>query len=479
MRPSASPFQNNQTSSNPRAHSPGSMNLRHRGPARSATFAEGCSSNLNHERRNSTFSDSVSEARNSIRSSTDDLFFPRAAKGTYDAADAPNEESHWHSAPLGLALLPAIAGVFFQNGSAVVTDVTLLVLAAIFLNWSVRLPWDWYRSAQAIRQDKFYDAIEIPVDIEIDHSQDAKKDSAPAKKRTTDTASTASRELQIHEILALASCFIFPLIGTWLLHAIRSKLSRPSEGLVSNYNLTIFLLASEIRPFAHLLRMVQARTLHLQRVVATSTEAPKDRIDASKIMDLSKRLEELEAHVAETAAARLASSQEQLSQPQAQDSLVSQTTVEVRKSVQPDIDALNRAMRRYEKRTAMTSFQTDSRLDALEGQVRDAISLAAAAQRSSVRKPRNSVFMLLEWLYMLAMLPAQVFVSLAVLPLHVARRCLRFIQDMLFSKSHPQQKSAKGKMPQDRKARSPKRSRRVPQQDPAEAKGLKSIREYT
>ena len=225
--------------------------------------------------------------------------------------------------------------------------------------------------------------------------------------------------------------------------------------------------------------MVQARTLHLQRVVATSTEAPKDRIDASKIMDLSKRLEELEAHVAETAAARLASSQEQLSQPQAQDSLVSQTTVEVRKSVQPDIDALNRAMRRYEKRTTMTSFQTDSRLDALEGQVRDAISLAAAAQRSSVRKPRNSVFMLLEWLYMLAMLPAQVFVSLAVLPLHVARRCLRFIQDMLFSKSHPQQKSAKGKMPQDRKARSPKRSRRVPQQDPAEAKGLKSIREYT
>ncbi|KAE8329481.1 hypothetical protein BDV39DRAFT_191397 [Aspergillus sergii] len=478
MRPSASPFQNNQTS-NPRAHSPGSMNLRHRGPARSATFAEGCSSNLKSERRNSTFSDSVSEARNSIRSSTDDLFFPRAAKGSYDAADAPNEESHWHSAPLGLALLPAIAGVFFQNGSAVVTDVTLLVLAAIFLNWSVRLPWDWYRSAQAIRQDKFYDANEIPVDIEIDHSQDAKEDSVPAKKRTIDTASAASRELQIHEILALASCFIFPLIGTWLLHAIRSKLSRPSEGLVSNYNLTIFLLASEIRPFAHLLRMVQARTLHLQRVVASSTETPKDRIDASKIIDLSKRLEELEAHVAETAAARLASSQDQQSQPQAHDSLVSQTTAEVRKSVQPDIDALNRAVRRYEKRTALTSFQTDSRLEALEGQVQDAISLAAAAQRSSVRKPRSSVFVFFEWLYALAMLPAQVFMSLAVLPFHVARRCLRFIQGVLFSKPHPQPKPAKGKMPQDRKARSPKRPRRVPQQDPAETKGLKSIREYT
>lgn len=88
-------------------------------------------------RRNSTLSDTVSEARNSIRSSTDDLFFPRAAPDS----DLGNEESHWQSAPLALALLPAIAGVFFHNGSAVVTDVTLLVLAAIFLNWSVRLPW--------------------------------------------------------------------------------------------------------------------------------------------------------------------------------------------------------------------------------------------------------------------------------------------------------------------------------------------------
>lgn len=90
-------------------------------------------------RRNSTLSDSISEARHSIRSSTDDLFLPRVAKGNPEPV--ATEESHWHSAPLALALLPAIAGVFFQEGGAFVTDVTLLVLAAIFLNWSVRLPW--------------------------------------------------------------------------------------------------------------------------------------------------------------------------------------------------------------------------------------------------------------------------------------------------------------------------------------------------
>lgn len=92
-------------------------------------------------RRNSTLSDSVSEARSSIRSSTDDLFLPRVAQGAETGLRDDESESHWQSAPLGLALVPAVAGVFFHNGSAVLTDVTLLVLAAVFLNWSLRLPW--------------------------------------------------------------------------------------------------------------------------------------------------------------------------------------------------------------------------------------------------------------------------------------------------------------------------------------------------
>lgn len=118
------------------SRTPSASNLRRRGfPSRAATFVEGSWP----QRRNSTLSDSLSEARNSIRSSTDDIFLPRIARDSEDPV--ATEESYWHSAPLALALLPAIAGVFFQNGSVFVTDVTLLVLAAIFLNWSVRLPW--------------------------------------------------------------------------------------------------------------------------------------------------------------------------------------------------------------------------------------------------------------------------------------------------------------------------------------------------
>ena len=110
--------------------------IRSRLLGRASTIAD-VSNPLRH-RRSSNFSDSVESTRQSIKSSTDNLLLPRA---TSPELDTNHEPSHWHSTPLALALLPAIGGLFFQNGSAVVTDLTLLGLAAVFLNWSVRLPW--------------------------------------------------------------------------------------------------------------------------------------------------------------------------------------------------------------------------------------------------------------------------------------------------------------------------------------------------
>jgi hypothetical protein len=90
-------------------------------------------------RRSSNFSDySLNEARKTFQSSTDDLLLPKPAE---PGKEKSHDSSHWDSAPLAFALLPAIGGMLFKNGSSVVTDVMLLGLAAIFLNWSVRLPW--------------------------------------------------------------------------------------------------------------------------------------------------------------------------------------------------------------------------------------------------------------------------------------------------------------------------------------------------
>ncbi|KAJ5381849.1 uncharacterized protein N7496_004277 [Penicillium cataractarum] len=429
----------------PPRNTPATSSIRRRGlSARAATFIEGSSTEW-AQRRNSTLSDSISEARNSIRSSTDDLFLPRVTRDQDDPI--ASEESHWHSAPLVLALLPAIAGIFFHNGSSFVTDVTLLVLAAIFLNWSVRLPWDWYRSAQAIQRegDTFNPVAEELA--EVDENEEAIDSQADSQKREKHLRAAAEakaiKELQIHELIALGSCFVFPVIGTWLLHAIRSSLSRPSEGLVSNYNLTIFLLASEIRPFAHLLKLGQARTLHLQRVVASNHD---DEINTEKVQDLTKRLEELEAHVAEAAAARFASS----SSPDPKDSpdLITQAVVESRRTLGPDIEALNRAVRRYEKRTALTALQTDTRFQQLEAQTHDAIGLAAAAQRASQNRRQSYAFILIDWACACIVVPTQIALSILNLPGRIACRCLLAAQRMLGLTSpspKPRSKSGKGK----------------------------------
>ena len=171
-------------------------------------------------------------------------------------------------------------------------------------------------------------------------------------------------------------CFLFPAGGAWLLHHIRGQLTRPSEGLVSNYNLTIFLLAAELRPLSHLIKLVQARTLHLQRTVnANIYSGTSKNISSATVNDLQDRLAELERHIADTNTNGTNGTATKSPTPD----LVTQ----VRKILQPDLDALNRAVRRYEKRATLLSLQTESRLQDLEKRLGDAITLAAAAERSS------------------------------------------------------------------------------------------------
>lgn len=216
---------------------------------------------------------------------------------------------------------------------------------------------------------------------------------------------------------------MFPVVGAWLLHAIRAQLSRPSEGLVSNYNLTVFLLASEIRPISHLIKMTQARTLFLQRVVNGGPNDDDPRPDLGQVTELAKRLEELEAHVADSV--------ESSNKPAAIGSdvtaakVTAQAVSETRKSLQPELDALNRAVRRYEKRTTISSLQTEARLQDLETRLKDVVVLAAAAQRNAESQPRNFALILSNWMCAAVVLPAQYIWFI----LHLPQRAVQWAID--------------------------------------------------
>jgi len=256
----------------------------------------------------------------------------------------------------------------------------------------------------------------------------------------------AESELSRHELLALLSCFIFPAVGAWLLHAIRGQLSRPSEGLVSNYNLTIFLLAAEIRPLSHFIKMVQSRTLHLQRTV-NNNPFEEEHVDNEKLVDLSKRLDEVETHVVQ----KTSSSNGTTSSP-----TTSHVSAEVRKQLQPELDALNRAVRRYEKRSTLLTMQTEARLQDLESRMADAITLAAAAERSTANKKRGSSSILFDWMCAVVVLPAQTAWALCSIPARITAKVAEMLEEYFGQKVRTELKTA-GKIPKTGGPRPPGR----------------------
>ena len=160
-----------------------------------------------------------------------------------------------------------------------------------------------------------------------------------------------------------------------MLHLIRAQMSHFGHELISNLHLSLFVLGAELRPLRHSLKMVQARTLHLQRFVREDPHV-RDDMDAKALTELRDRLGSIESSVSDSAA-------QNISAANAKNSQNAEMLKKTNSAMQSQIDALNRAVRRYEKRATAQTIQTEARLQDLEHRLRDALSLAAAAANSS------------------------------------------------------------------------------------------------
>ena len=279
-----------------------------------------------------------------------------------------------------------------------------------------------------------------------------------AAERGAAARATAENKLRRTELLALLSCFLLPLASAWLLHAIRSQLSRPSEGLVSNYNLTIFVLASQFRPMTHLFRMIRTRTLHLQRAVHAN-KFPN--VGEERIVALGERLNALEAQVAARRSTR------RPSDPERADGGVALVTAEVRRGVQPEVDALNRAVRRYEKRATVQAMQTEARLQELEARVNDAVSLAAAAVQARQDQSRSYGRSMREVIYGAWTLPLWTVMVIFTLPAKLSTMTLAVGRALMRLGRHGQDaQTADGRIRADGRAR--ERSQRRVSKRPAQ-----------
>lgn len=186
----------------------------------------------------------------------------------------------------------------------------------------------------------------------------------------------------MHEILALTLCFIGPLLGSYILHVIRHSLSRVSDNLVSEMHLTLFVLCAEIRPIRHAIKLTQARTLFLQRVIRESPSNPDSSVTQEDLKVLRDAILELEASITD-----LSNEQQtdgKLKKPASQeDSEITKRLQNQQGQLQSQTDALTRAVRRYEKRATAQSMQTEARLQDLEIRLRETLTLAAAAAKNN------------------------------------------------------------------------------------------------
>lgn len=415
-------------------------------------------------RRSSTLSDfSITEARRSFRDGTQDILNPSAAKD----APAQDASSIMSSLPLAFALLPALFGVLFEGGGAVITDVMLLGLVFIFLRYTITQPWQWYHEAQEVRirqevglehfcdEDSEADIPskmtasvmtldEVPEEnLRVDEESHHESHEERTSKRPADVPNRTRRqeaavnELYIHEVLALLACFLSPVLGAYLLHAIRAQLTRPSEGLMTDFNITVFLLAAELRPMSHALKLIQARTLHLQRIVQS---VPVGRSTTAQLEEMRIRLAQLELRAdatEEAIAVNLASTTRQAHQAQQDNATGSgrkdAVVREVRNAVQPELDALNRAVRRYERKATVLAIQTDSRLNAVDTKLGDAISLAAAAVKQNNRSQWGFAAIaawIVDWLLTIVTIPYHLAMLVIMWP-------FKTIASMCFKGSRP------------------------------------------
>jgi hypothetical protein len=254
------------------------------------------------------------------------------------------------------------------------------------------------------------------AEAEDDNDNDTATQNVAARKH-------ASIELRKQELFALFATFTFPGLAAYLLHVIRAQLSRPSTGLISDYNLCIFLLAAEFWPCRQVARLVSARTLHLQRTVAELDDVSDSPMDKESMASLTVRIAELEARVADQSL--LAPNMSM-----AQKADVTDLATEIRKRYEPRLEGLERAVRRYEKRSTTLAMVTEQRLQNLEGRMQDALSLAAAAAHHS--QERNVASKTLSALTNMAVVPVKLMVSFCLWPLRVLEDLYSKFKNMLF-----------------------------------------------
>ncbi|KAG9038896.1 hypothetical protein FRB95_013574 [Tulasnella sp. JGI-2019a] len=227
------------------------------------------------------------------------------------------DDTNWFDVPLAFAIVPAIGSLL--TGSDLLKDFFHLAFLLYYLRYLIRVPWTLYSSARARRTHSSF------TDINSANDQHIRK--------------LARTELRIAELTYLAFTIIAPFLGAILLRSVSKLLS---IDMVSTFSTSLFVLATGIRPWRHLVDLLRQRT-----------EALHDAVHLPSEDSLISRVEAIEAHLDNIRAAL-------------EDKGGAQDMLE---AVNGSLDLTRKELKKVEKSAEAARMANEARLRALESAV--------------------------------------------------------------------------------------------------------------
>lgn len=246
------------------------------------------------------------------------------------------------SAPTLIALFPVFASFFFGSHTEHWTDLILLGLVAIYLHNCVS---GEFRTDLFTGFGKTDDAVPWSY-----YKVSRKRYKTSNLDRMTTKQQEVSKQLMYAEIQAFGGLIVGPLLGAVLLNYVRASMARPANGLITNFNITVFVLAAELRPLKVAVKFLTDRSSSLQEELVDVAPGRYD--------ELATKLSKVEQELSEIMATNTSSPRSNSSEHGVVDGTL-------------DLDQIKNALRRFERHEAQIKQHYDDKLYTLERRLAD------------------------------------------------------------------------------------------------------------
>ncbi|KAG6915750.1 hypothetical protein DXG01_010017 [Tephrocybe rancida] len=226
-----------------------------------------------------------------------------------------------------LAVLVALVSPIgnWLTGGDYIKNVFLIMLLLYYLHQIIEVPWQLYHKARPRRRAPY-----IPTSTADDHYKHV-----------------ATSELRALELFFLALAVASPLLGAQLLRYATAAVIGPEA--VSWFNTALFVLATGMRPWRHVIERLLQRTTDLHDVIHYPSPGLSSDDVRTQMVDMIKRVEHLERALSK-AKARLVD-----------------TTEEVYDYVEEAVAVVDRTVKRHEKKYEKQEVRVREMELALEG----------------------------------------------------------------------------------------------------------------